>query len=132
MKFALKSKESQRLCVHKTSKIEIPQGIPNNSDFLQNWFSQEIRSPSLILEIWRLWEKYSWIMQNALKSNEWWRIWVFKTFNNGNTERGDQIIQTFSRIDSPKKLGRISLIWRNFKTLRKYSSAIQNGLKSNE
>ena len=33
--------------------------------------------------------------------------------------RGDQIIQTFSKIGSPQKLGRPSLISRNFKTLRK-------------
>ena len=33
--------------------------------------------------------------------------------------RGDQIIQTFCKIGSPKKLGPSSLICRNFKTLRK-------------
>ena len=33
--------------------------------------------------------------------------------------RGDQIIQLFSRTGSPKKLGSISLIWGNFKKLRK-------------
>ena len=32
------------------------------------------------MEISKLWEKYSWIMQNALKSNEWRWIWVYKTF----------------------------------------------------
>ena len=33
--------------------------------------------------------------------------------------RGDQIIQTFCKIGSTQKLGRPSLICRNFKTLRK-------------
>ena len=33
--------------------------------------------------------------------------------------RGDQIIQTFSKIGSTQKLGPHSLISRNFKTLRK-------------
>ena len=32
---------------------------------------------------------------------------------------GDQIIQTFWKIGSPQKLGRPSLICRNFKTLQK-------------
>ena len=27
----------------------------------------------------RLWENYSWIMQNAFESNEWLLIWVHKT-----------------------------------------------------
>ena len=29
----------------KTFKIEIQKGGPNNSDFLQNWLPQEIKSP---------------------------------------------------------------------------------------
>ena len=33
--------------------------------------------------------------------------------------RGDQIIQLFCGIGSPKKLGPISLIWGNFKKMRK-------------
>ena len=28
----------------KTFEIEIQKGRPNNSDFLQNWFPQEIKS----------------------------------------------------------------------------------------
>ena len=31
--------------VHKTFKIQIQKGRPNNSDFLQNWFPPEIMSP---------------------------------------------------------------------------------------
>ena len=45
MQKALKSNEWQNVWVHKTFKIEIKMGVPNNSDFLQNWFPPEIRSP---------------------------------------------------------------------------------------
>ena len=31
----------------KTFKIEMQKGVPNNSDFLQNWFSPEMRSAPL-------------------------------------------------------------------------------------
>ena len=65
----------------KLLKLKYRKEEGNNSEFLQNWFRQEIRSPPhLFLEILRVWEQYSWIMQNALKSNEWQRIWVCKTF----------------------------------------------------
>ena len=81
MQNALKSNEWRRIWVLKTFKFEIQKGGPNNSDFLQNWFPPEIRSPPLeFVEISRLWERYSWIIQNGLKSNEWQRIWVHKTF----------------------------------------------------
>ena len=32
------------------------------------------------MEILKVGEKYSWILPNALKSNEWNKIWVLKTF----------------------------------------------------
>ena len=32
------------------------------------------------MEISKTWERYSWIKQNVLKSNEWRRIWILKTF----------------------------------------------------
>ena len=51
-----------------------------NSDILENWFPQKLGPPSFILEISRLLEKYSWIMQNKSKCNEWPKIWVYKTF----------------------------------------------------
>ena len=41
---------------------------------------QKLDPPLSFVEMWRLWEKYSWIMQNALKSNEWGRICVHKIF----------------------------------------------------
>ena len=37
-------------------------------------------APLWFVEISGLIEKYSWIMRNTLKYNEWWRIWVWKTF----------------------------------------------------
>ena len=49
--------------------------------------------PHLFLDILRVWEQYSWIMQNAFKSNEWQWIWVYKTFKieiqNGGTNNSD-------------------------------------------
>ena len=45
MKNSLKCNEQQRVLVWKTFKIEILKGGPNNSDILQNWLPQEIRSP---------------------------------------------------------------------------------------
>ena len=44
MQNALKPNEWQKIWVHKIFKIEIQEGGPNNSDFLQNWFPPEIRS----------------------------------------------------------------------------------------
>ena len=62
-------------------------------------------------------------MQDALKSNEWQWIWVYKTFKIEIQGRGgggvDQIIQTFCKIDSPQKLGPLSLICKYLKTMRK-------------
>ena len=76
----MKSNEWQRNWVHKTFNTEIQKRRPN-SNFLQNWFPSEIRSPPLYFaEISTLGQKYSWMIQNALKSNEWWKILVHKTF----------------------------------------------------
>ena len=45
--------------------------------------SLEKLGPSiLICRNFKTLEKYSWIMQNALKSNEWLWIWVHKVFRN--------------------------------------------------
>ena len=43
---------------------------------------------------------YSGIMHKALKSNEWKRISVYKTFEI-EIQNGDQIIQTFFKIYFP-------------------------------
>ena len=42
---ALKSNEGRKILVQKTFKIELQKEGPNSSDFLQNWFPPEIRSP---------------------------------------------------------------------------------------
>ena len=47
MQNALESNEWERILVYKTFKIQIEQEGANNSDFLQNWLPQEIRSPTL-------------------------------------------------------------------------------------
>ena len=44
MQNGLKSKECRGIWVHRTFKIEIQNGVPNNSDILQNWFPPEVRS----------------------------------------------------------------------------------------
>ena len=46
----MKFNEQRRTWVNKTFKIEIQNGGPNNSDFLQNWFPQEIKSPVFNLQ----------------------------------------------------------------------------------
>ena len=50
MQNGLKSKEWWRIWVHRTFKVEIQKGGPNNSDILQNWFPPEIRSPFFNLQ----------------------------------------------------------------------------------
>ena len=45
MQNALISNEWQRILDYKIFKIKIQKGGPNNSDFLQNWFPQDISSP---------------------------------------------------------------------------------------
>ena len=45
MQNALKYNEWRKIWVHKTFKTEIQKEEPNNSDFLQNSFTPEIRSP---------------------------------------------------------------------------------------
>ena len=36
--------EWQKIWVHRTFKIQIQKGEPNNSDIMHNWFTPEIRS----------------------------------------------------------------------------------------
>ena len=109
--------EWSRIWIYKTFEIEIKKRGPNNADILQNWFPPEIRSP--LYNLPKLQDYDSWFMQKWLKSNEWGRIWVHITFMIEIQKEGDQIIQTFCKIGSPQKLGPPSLIWKNFRTLRK-------------
>ena len=104
MQNALKSNEWQRIWVFSTLKIEIQKDEPNNSANLQNWFPPRTQvSPLYCVEIFKVWEKYSWIMQRAFKCKEWWRIWVLKTFKI-EIQRGNQIIQLFCRIGCPLEI----------------------------
>ena len=50
MQKSLKSNERRRTWVHRTSKIEIQKGRPNNSDILQIGLPLEIRSPLFNLQ----------------------------------------------------------------------------------
>ena len=45
MQNALKSNEWEWIWIYKTLIIQIQKWAPNNLDFLQNWFLQEIKSP---------------------------------------------------------------------------------------
>ena len=119
MRNPLKSNEWWRIWVHKTFKIEIQKGGPNNSDFLQNWFPQEIRSPLFDLQKFQHYAK-----STSESCRMHWNLMNDKEFGSRKLlklkyRRGDQIIQTFCKIGSPQKLGPPSLICRNFRTLRK-------------
>ena len=48
MQNALKSNEWWRIWVHKSFKIEIQKGEPNNSDIQHNWLPPQVRYPSPI------------------------------------------------------------------------------------
>ena len=115
----LKCNEQRRIWVHRTFKIEIQKGGPNNSVILQNWFPPEIRSPLFNLYKFGNPErsttesyKMHWNLRNG---EEFGSRKLLKLKN----RRGNQIIQTFCKISSPQKLGHPSLICRNFRTLRK-------------
>ena len=121
MQNALKSNEWRKIFVHKTIKIEIQKRGPNNSDFLQNCFHREIRSPFFNLTKFRKSYKSSsesyWMHWYLMNDEGFSSLKVLKVYY----RRRDQIIQSFCRIDSPpkKKLGAQSLIRRNSKSLRK-------------
>ena len=114
-----KSNEWQRIWVHRTFKIEIQKGGPNNSDILQNWFPPEIRSP--------LFNLYKFENPERSTSESYkihWKLINGKEFGSRKLlklkyRRGDEIIQTFCKIGSLQKLGPPSLICTNFRTLRK-------------
>ena len=115
----LKSNEWRRIWVHRTFKIEIQKGGPNNSDILQNWFPPEISSPLFNLYKFQDSSKSTpescRIHWNAMNDEEFGSRKLLKL----KYRRGDQIIQTFCKIGSPQKLGPPSLICTNFMTFRK-------------
>ena len=114
-----KSKEWQRIWVHRTFKIEIQKRGPNNSDILENWFHPQIKSP--VFNFFKF--------ENPERSTPetytmHWNVINDEEFGSKKHlklkyRRGDQIIQTFCKIGCPQKLGPCSLICKNFRTLRK-------------
>ena len=103
----------------KLLKLKYRRGEKNNSDLLQKWFPPEIRSPLFNLETFEHSEKTtpeSCRMHWNLMSDE--EI-ASKKLLKLKSRKGDKIIQTFCKIGSTKKLGPPSLIWRNFKTVRR-------------
>ena len=114
----VKSNEWRRIWVWETYKIEIKKWGPNNSDTLQNWFPQQIRFLLFNLQKFQDSEKFlndSCIIDWNLMNDE---EFGFRKLLKLENRRADQMIQTFSKIGSPQKLGPASLIWRNLKTLR--------------
>ena len=66
-----------------------------------------------------------------MKSNERKKIWVHKTLKI-EMQKEDQIVQTFWRIGASQQLGSLSLICRNFKSIRKVLLNTAEALKPNE
>ena len=105
MKNGVKSNEWQRIWVHRTLKIEIQKGGPNNSDILQNWFPPEIRSPLFNLSKF---QDSSTSTPESCKMH--WKLINDEEFGSKKllklkNRRGDHIIQTFCKIGSSQKLG---------------------------
>ena len=89
MQIALKSNEWRRIWACKTFKIEIQKGGPNISDFLQNWFQQEIRSPRFNFKKFQDSEKStpeSWTLHWNLTNDQ--QFWLHKTFKIQLQKRG--------------------------------------------
>ena len=92
----------EKISSMKLLKTEIQKGGPDNSDFLQNSFPVEIRFPLFNLWIFQDSEKNTpvsrRIFSNLMKDDEFGSINLSKLKN----RRGDQIIQTFCKIGSPR------------------------------
>ena len=131
---ALKSNEWRTIWARKTFKIEMQKGGPNNSDFLQNWFPPEIRSPPpplFNLYNFKTLKNLLWIMRNALISNEWPWIWVHKTFKIQIQKMGPKnsnFLQNWfpQKLGTPVQFVEISTLWEN------HCWIMHNALKSNE
>ena len=119
MQNALKSNEWLWNWLVRTSKIEIQKMGQNNSDFLQNWFHPEIRSPLFNLQKFEDSEKSTpkscRIHWNLMYDKEFGYLQLLKW----KYRRMDRIIQTFYKIGCPQKLDPTSLMCRNFESLRK-------------
>ena len=105
MQNPLKYNEGRWIWVHKSFKIEIEKGGPNNSDFLQNWFPPEIRSH--LFDLMKL-EDSKKSTPNSCRMH--WNLMSDREFGSRKLLKlkyslGDQVIQTFLKIGSPQKLG---------------------------
>ena len=104
MQNGLKSNEWRRNWVHRTPKIEIEKGGPNNLDILWNWFPPEIRSPLFNLDKFENPERSTpesyEIHWNLINDEEFRSKKLLKLEN----RRGDQIIQRFCKIGSPPEI----------------------------
>ena len=89
------------LGVRKLSKLKYRRGGANNTNFLQNWFPPEIRSPVFNFKKFEDSEKstpQSCRMHEDLMNNDAFgpgKLLILKY------RTGDQIIQTFCNIGSP-------------------------------
>ena len=90
---------------------------PVNSALLQNWFLSRNLVPHIsFLKMLKAWETYSWITQKALKSDEWRRIWVLKTFKSEIRKRGTKKFTHSAELIPRKKLDPPYLICENLET----------------
>ena len=85
--------------------MEIEKVLPNNSDILQNCFSQKLGFPLFDFQKFQDSEKGTpescRMHLNGMNDEEFWSTKLLKL----KYRRGDQIIQTFSKIGFPQKLG---------------------------
>ena len=79
---------------------------------------QKLGPPSFTCRNFKTLKKYSSIMKNALTSNEWWLIWVHKTFKI-EIQKGVANNSDFLQNWVPPEIRSPSLICRIFKTLKK-------------
>ena len=100
----LESNGWRSIWVHRSVKIEIQKGEPNNSDILQMWFPPEIRFPLFTLQKFQDSEKSTpdsctndW---NLMDDEEFASIELLRL----KYRRVDQIILTFPKIGFPQKL----------------------------
>ena len=85
----------------KPSKLKYRRGDQIIQTFFKIGSSQKLGPRSLICRNLTTLRKVLLNNAESLKSNEWWRNWVLRTFKI-ETQKGDQIIQTFCKIVFPQ------------------------------
>ena len=82
----------------------MPKGGPNSSDFMQNWLTQEIRSP--LFNYWKFQDYDKGTPEscrmhcNLMNDEECQFLKLLKL----KYRKGEQIIQTFCRISYPQEI----------------------------